>query len=63
MEKRKVADDHSVQQLGIKQDDLAIIRLALNSSSTARQIAEKAGITTNVRNVRCLFKNCKHLKR
>ncbi|CAD1475991.1 unnamed protein product, partial [Heterotrigona itama] len=44
-------------------DKRAIIRLASNSTLTARQIAEEAGITTNVRNVRRLLKNCEHLER
>ena len=41
----------------------AIQRTASNSSSIERQIAEKAGLTTSMRNVRRLLKNCEHLKR
>ena len=40
----------------------AVIRVALNSSSIARQI-EKAGVAINVGNVRRLLMNCEHLKR
>lgn len=41
----------------------AILRLASNSKMTARQIAEKAGVTTHVKNVRRVLRQCKHLKR
>ena len=49
-EKEEV-DERSVEQLGI------------NSSLIERQIAEEAKVTTSVRNVRRLLKNCEHLKR
>ena len=44
-------------------DKRALIRVASNSSSTARQIAKEAGLVTNVGNVSRLLKNCGHLKR
>ena len=44
-------------------DKRAKIHIALNSSSTARRIAGKTRVTKNVKNVRRLLKNCKHLKR
>ena len=44
-------------------DKRAIIRVASNSTLSARQIAEEAGVATNVRNVRRLLKNCEHLER
>ena len=44
-------------------DKRALIRVTSNSSSTAREIAKKAGVTTKVGNVRRLLKNYKHLKR
>ena len=58
MGKEKVVND---QQCPTARDERAIIRA--NSSLTARQIAEKAGITTNVSNVGRFSKNCEHLKR
>ena len=44
-------------------DKRTVIRIASNSNLIARQIAEKAAVTTNVANVRRLLKNCEHLKR
>ncbi|XP_043257971.1 uncharacterized protein LOC122400515 [Colletes gigas] len=41
----------------------AILRVASNSSLTARQIAAEAGVHTNIRNVQRIIKQAKHLKR
>ena len=40
-----------------------ILREASNSHLTARKIAEKVGISTNVRNVQRVLKQCEHIKR
>ena len=39
------------------------LRLVSNLKMTARQMLEKAGVTTHVKNVRQVLRQCKHLKR
>ncbi|CAK9820248.1 Transposable element Tc3 transposase [Anthophora plagiata] len=41
----------------------AILRVASNSSLTARQIVAEAGVHTNIRNVQRIIKRAKHLQR
>lgn len=41
----------------------SILRVASNSTLTARQIAAEAGVSTNLRNVQRIIRECEHLKR
>lgn len=41
----------------------AILRMASNSLTTAREIAEAAGVRTHVRNVQRILHNAEHLRR
>lgn len=41
----------------------SILRVASNSTLTARQIAVRAGVNTNLRNVQRIIRECEHLKR
>lgn len=46
-----------------EQDKRAILRIASNSTLTAREIAHRAGVTADVRSVRRVLQRSKHLQR